>query len=96
MITENGICDASDAKREKFIVDHLAQLGKAIEEGAEVTRYFHWSFLDNLEWNEGYGPRFGLVGIDYATMKRQPRASALAYADICRTHRVAAQGGNER
>jgi beta-glucosidase len=96
MITENGICDASDDKRGKFIVDHLAQLARAIDEGAKVTRYFHWSFLDNLEWNEGYGPRFGLVEIDYTTMERKPRKSALAYAEICRTHRAAAGEGGTR
>jgi len=87
-ITENGIPDADDRKRARFLVDHLAQVRRLLDAGVVVSRYFYWSFLDNLEWNEGYGPRFGLVEVDYATMERRVRPSARFYAQICRTHRV--------
>lgn len=88
MITENGICDESDSRREKFILDHLAQIKKLTDQGVNITRYFHWSFLDNLEWQEGYGPRFGLVEIDYTTFERKPRPSAFKYAEICKSHTI--------
>ena len=83
-VTENGIADARDEKRGRFIVDHLAELGRAIADGVDVRGYFHWSLLDNFEWAEGYEPRFGLVGVDYATGARRVRESARVYARIAR------------
>ncbi|PJZ67458.1 beta-glucosidase [Leptospira wolffii] len=87
-ITENGIPDEKDEKREEYIVDHLAQIRRLLDEGVGVERYYHWSFLDNLEWNDGYGPRFGLVEVDYKTMERKPRPSARKYAEMCKTKRI--------
>lgn len=87
-ITENGIADARDEKRAAFLVDHLDQVRRLVDEGVAIERYYHWSFLDNLEWSEGYAPRFGLVEVDYATMERRVRPSGRVYAEICRTHRV--------
>ena len=84
-ITENGIADAADTRREAFIVNHLAWLHRAMREGADVRGYFHWALTDNFEWLEGFEPRFGLVGIDYETLARSVRPSAKRYAEICRT-----------
>ena len=89
-VTENGIADARDDKRAGFIVDHLAELARAIGDGVDVRGYFHWSLLDNFEWAEGYEPRFGLVRMDYATGARHPRDSARVYARIARDRRVEA------
>ncbi|HLC95652.1 MAG TPA: family 1 glycosylhydrolase, partial [Patescibacteria group bacterium] len=83
-ITENGLADALDKKRETFIRDHLKWVHKAIEEGVPVKGYFHWSLLDNFEWDKGFWPRFGLVAVDYTTQERTVRPSALAYAKICK------------
>ncbi|OGI25636.1 MAG: hypothetical protein A3J76_05855 [Candidatus Moranbacteria bacterium RBG_13_45_13] len=85
-ITENGLADAEDKKREKFIKDHLRWVHKAIKEGADVRGYFHWSLLDNFEWDKGFWPRFGLVEVDYKTQKRKIRPSAWEYAKICRNN----------
>jgi beta-glucosidase len=82
-ITENGLADARDEKRAKFIKDHLRWVHKAIQEGVDVRGYFHWSLLDNFEWDKGFWPRFGLVEIDYKTMERKIRNSALEYKKIC-------------
>lgn len=87
-ITENGLADARDRKRERFISEHLAQVHRALTEGAPVKGYFYWSLLDNFEWDKGYWPRFGLVRVDYATLERTIRPSALAYADICKNNRI--------
>ena len=92
-ITENGIADASDSRRGRFIIDHLAQVRRLLDAGVKVERYFHWSLMDNLEWHDGYGPRFGLVEVDYATMERKPRPSARLYAEICATKRVPESAG---
>lgn len=85
-ITENGLADADDTKRERFIADHLAWIHRAIEEGADVRGYFHWSLLDNFEWDKGFWPRFGLVEVVYATLERRIRPSARTYAEIARTN----------
>ncbi|MCK4520260.1 glycoside hydrolase family 1 protein [Candidatus Parcubacteria bacterium] len=87
-ILENGLADAQDKQRKDFIKDHLFWVHKAIEEGIDVRGYFHWSLMDNLEWNKGFEPRFGLIEIDYKTMKRKPRPSAYYYAKICRNNYI--------
>ncbi|MFV0380228.1 MAG: glycoside hydrolase family 1 protein [Anaerorhabdus sp.] len=87
-ITENGIPDKDDKKRSKFIYSHLVQICKLIEEGIDVQRYYHWSLLDNLEWNDGYFPRFGLVKVDYDTLKRTIRDSGLFYGEIIKNKEI--------
>lgn len=82
LITENGLADKNDSRREKFLKDHLTEVHRAIGKGVKVEAYCHWSLMDNFEWIEGFGPRFGLYEIDYSTMARIPRPSARTYADI--------------
>ncbi|MBI4397871.1 MAG: glycoside hydrolase family 1 protein [Candidatus Omnitrophica bacterium] len=81
-ITENGICSGKDAQRERFLIEHLRYVHKAIMEKADVRGYFYWSLIDNFEWAHGYGPQFGLVEVDYATQKRSLRPSARLYGEI--------------
>ncbi len=88
LITENGICTTDDRQRERFILRHLAVVGQALQEGLPVMGYLYWSLLDNFEWADGYGPRFGLIEVDYATQARRVRDSATRYAEICRTNRL--------
>ncbi len=81
-VTENGIADARDAKRSEFIRRHVEEVIRAKKEGVPVKGYFHWSLLDNFEWNDGFWPRFGLFEVDYKTEERIPRESARIYAEI--------------
>jgi beta-glucosidase len=87
-ITENGLADEGDQKREWFIRESLKAVHKAIEEGTDVKGYLHWSLTDNFEWDKGYWPRFGLVHVDYKTLVRTTRSSALYYKDICTRNSV--------
>lgn len=82
-ITENGIPDETDSKRAKFIYDHMIQINRLITDGVDVRRYYYWSLLDNLEWNDGYGPRFGLIEVNYDTLERRIRDSGRFYGEIC-------------
>ena len=84
-ITENGLADSEDKKRGGFIKDHLNFALKAMKDGVKLRGYFHWSLLDNFEWQKGFGPRFGLVEVDYKTMKRTVRPSAKEYKKIIET-----------
>ena len=88
LVTENGVCIEKDGERFEFVVSHLRQLAKAIKEGAKVIGYLYWSLLDNYEWAEGYGPRFGLVEVDYTTQSRRVRESGKQFAEICRSGRI--------
>jgi len=76
LITENGICTEDDDLRWDYIREHLEELSKAIDEGVKVIGYIYWSLIDNFEWDKGFGPRFGLVHVDYQTQKRTIKASA--------------------
>ena len=87
-VTENGTYMQDDAQRWSFIRRHIQAVARAMTRGAPVLGYLYWSLLDNFEWAEGYGPRFGLIEVDYATQRRTPRESARKYAEICRTNRV--------
>ena len=71
-----------DPLRTAYLLDHLGAVGQALGAGADVQGYFAWSLLDNLEWSDGYGKRFGIVHVDFETQERTPKATALAYRDV--------------
>lgn len=87
-ITENGMANAdvlvngaiNDQARIDYIDAHLAQVRRAIAEGVPVAGYFTWSLLDNYEWSLGYEKRFGLIHVDFETLRRTPKASYHALA----------------
>ncbi len=87
-ITENGIATLDDEWRIEFIIKHLQNVHRAIKDGYDVRGYFHWSFMDNFEWDKGFAPRFGLVYVDYKTFERKPKKSAYVYGEISRTKEV--------
>jgi beta-glucosidase/6-phospho-beta-glucosidase/beta-galactosidase len=88
-ITENGLADAADAKRAKFIFDHLSVVQDVIADGvADVRGFFHWSLTDNFEWSSGYYPKFGLFAFDPVTGRRKTRRSARVYRTIARRNGI--------
>ncbi|GGW26358.1 GH1 family beta-glucosidase [Streptomyces xantholiticus] len=84
VITENGCSydGLDDRRRIAFLDSHLRALHRAMVEGADVRGYFTWSLTDNIEWAEGASQRFGLVHIDYDTLRRTPKASYAWYRDV--------------
>jgi len=88
-ITENGLPDAEDKHRQRFIRDMVIGCGMALLNGVDVRGYFHWSLIDNYEWHYGFVPRFGLVKIDREhNLERKPRRSFYYYAKICQDNRI--------
>ncbi len=86
-ITECGAAyerTLEDADRLAYLEAHLREARQAIEEGVDLRAFMVWSLLDNFEWGWGYGQRFGIVDVDYATQARTPRASARWYAGVAR------------
>jgi beta-glucosidase len=84
-ITENGVPDAADRLRPAFILDHLRQIWHAVSFCFPVMGYYHWTLVDNFEWERGWTQRFGLVALDPATQERTWRPSAHLYQEICRS-----------
>jgi beta-glucosidase len=83
-ISENGAAfddqvDAGgridDTARIEFLRRHLETARRAVADGARLKGFFVWSLLDNFEWANGYGKRFGVVRVDYTTLQRTPKES---------------------
>ncbi|WP_304167025.1 glycoside hydrolase family 1 protein [Phenylobacterium aquaticum] len=86
LVTENGIAASHDPERADYTRRALEGLAVARAQGTEVWGYVHWSALDNFEWMHGYGPTFGLIGVDRRTFARQVRDSAHWLGDFARRH----------
>ena len=94
VITENGASydtgpsdDGAihDTLRLDYLRTHLGACRDALDHGVPLTGYFAWSLMDNFEWAYGYDQRFGIVWVDYETLQRTPKDSALWYAEVART-----------
>jgi beta-glucosidase len=90
-ITENG-CSAEDQKdaaggiedtdRVMFLRNYLTQLHRAVSDGYPVKGYFLWSLMDNFEWADGFSKTFGLYHVDFRTLERSSKLSALWYREV--------------
>jgi beta-glucosidase len=87
-VTENGIEDRVDDFRRRYTLLHLHQLWRACNFNWEIKGYFHWSLVDNFEWERGWTQRFGLWGLENETQKRVRRPSVDMYAAICRENAI--------
>jgi len=83
-ISENGIATRNDNVRVRYIIAYLKEVYHAIEQGFDVRGYFHWSFIDNFEWDKGYSPKFGLVAYNSKTLKRSVKDSGKLYGKIAK------------
>lgn len=87
-VTEIGLPDADDDQRPRFILRHLAQMRRAIADGADVRGCYFWTFTDNFEWTAAWCWRFGLIALDEKTQARTPRPSARLYEEIIRANAI--------
>jgi beta-glucosidase len=82
VITEGGIADEQGTMRGPLIRGQFEAIQRARAEGVVVDGYFHWSLLDNFEWEKGYRPRFGLYRLDRQTLARTPAGGADVFAAL--------------
>ena len=75
-----------DPNRQDYMHRYLLALLRAIDAGVDVRGYFYWSFFDNFEWAHGYNERFGLVYVDYQTLRRTVKDSAYWYRRVIQTN----------
>lgn len=91
IISENGLSlsdwvsldgKVHDPNRIDYMHRYLKELRRASYEGVDIRGYFAWSILDNFEWSEGYNERFGLIHVDFNTLKRTPKDSYYWYGSL--------------
>ena len=75
IVTENGVATSDDTRRVEFIHRALKGVESCIADGIPVKGYFHWSLMDNFEWQKGYSMTFGLIAVDRGTQERTPKPS---------------------
>ena len=101
VVAENGAAyddvvgplgEVHDPDRIAYLDAHLRAAHEAISAGVDLRGYFVWSLLDNFEWALGYGKRFGLIRVDYDTMRRTPKASAQWYRSVIEAGGLPADG----
>ena len=90
-ITENGIEDSKDKIRPKYLLEHVHQVWRAVNFNWNIKGYYHWSQIDNFEWERGWTQRFGLWGLELETQKRIRRKSVDIYAAICKENGISSQ-----
>ncbi len=91
IVTENGVEDAADKMRPRYLAQHIQELWRAVNFNYPVKGYFHWSLVDNFEWERGWTQRFGLWELDTETQKRRKRKSAELYEEICKTNSLSSE-----
>jgi beta-glucosidase len=87
-ITENGLDDRSGLRRPQYLYEHWKELLLARADGVDVRSYLHWSLMDNFEWLEAWGPRFGLYRVDRNTMERQWTGACEYFRTVATTRRL--------
>jgi len=90
-ITENGCEDSQDDFRRRYLIEHIHALWHMVNYNAPVKGYFHWTLVDNFEWERGWSQRFGLWDLDPQNQIRTKRKSADLYAEICRTDSLSSE-----
>jgi len=91
IVTENGTEDADDHMRPRYLAQHIHQMWRAVNFNWPIKGYFHWSLVDNFEWERGWTQRFGLWGLDTETQRRIKRPSADFYAEICKENSLSSE-----
>jgi beta-glucosidase len=91
LVTENGIEDVTDRIRPRYMAQHIHTMWRAVNFNLPIKGYFHWSLVDNFEWERGWTQRFGLWGLDVETQRRVRRPSAELYAEICKENGLSSE-----
>lgn len=81
-VTGSGLADFKDSERKKWLTSNIISLNNCIKDGVDVIGYIHSDMFDSFVWTYGRWAKYGLVAIDYKTMKRKVRPSGLLYKKI--------------
>jgi beta-glucosidase len=84
--TDNG--EILDIDRVEYLRTHLEMCSKAIQDGIDLKGYFLWSLMDNFEWAWGFTKRFGIIRVNYSSLKRTVKLSGKYYSEVIRAGKV--------
>lgn len=79
-----------DEARLQYLKGYISACHEAIRQGVDLKGYFVWSLMDNFEWSAGYRPRFGIVHIDFKTLKRTIKDSGYFYSQLASKNAIPA------
>ncbi|TCD45754.1 glycoside hydrolase family 1 protein [Streptococcus sp. X16XC17] len=93
ILTENGMGVEGEEKfaqngtiqddyRIDFVKNHLIQLHRAIEDGANCKGYLIWTFIDCWSWLNSYKNCYGLVELDLETQERRIKKSGYWFKEL--------------
>jgi beta-glucosidase len=71
LICEHGVGTDDDDWRSDVLRESISLVERAIDDGVDVRGFFHWTGVDNYEWQRGFDVKFGCFSRD-----REPRGSA--------------------
>jgi beta-glucosidase len=91
VVTENGLATEDDAQRVEYLRTAVDCVASCLADGIDVRGYIAWTAFDNYEWVFGYGPKFGLIGVDGETHERTPKESAHWLGGQAREHAAQAE-----
>jgi beta-glucosidase len=93
LVESAGIEILDDQERIEYLAEHVAMAGRAIAQGCDCRGYFHWSLMDNFEWNLGLKMRFGLLRTNFENQERKWKKSAGWYRDLIKANSLVAPDG---
>lgn len=91
IITENGVENADDSLRPRYLAQHIHQAWRAVNFNWPIKGYFHWTLVDNFEWERGWTQRFGLWELDLESQARRKRPSADFFSEICTENGISSE-----
>ena len=83
---ENGVVD--DSRRVRFLQNHMGEMHRAIQGGADIRGCHVWTIMDSVEWNSGFNMRFGMVYCDPIAQQRIIKKSGYWYRDLIKSNKL--------
>lgn len=95
IITENGVEDSNDLLRPQYLIEHIHKVWRSANLNYQIKGYFHWTLVDNFEWERGWSQRFGLWRLNLLDQTRVRTKSVDLYSQICKTNSLSSDMVNE-
>ncbi|KAF7303850.1 Glycoside hydrolase family 1 protein [Mycena indigotica] len=76
-----------DVARTDYFMTYLGQILLSIhEDEVPIAGAFAWAMIDNAEWGSGTSAKFGIQHVNYTTLERTYKRSALSLAEFFKSH----------
>lgn len=88
IVTESGMADKADSLRPRYLAETIAWTYRLVQDAVPLLGYTCWAMTDNLEWTDGFEPKFGLYRVDRETMRRDETKSAALFRFVAKHNRL--------